>query len=101
MLNKTIIALVSISVLFMSGIIVGWIAHSRSQDKAEIKQLKTDAKEVDKHETKETNKAATLGELKSVVVKIPDYTGCLDRDSSNEYLNGLFKQYNTARSTSN
>lgn len=89
MIQKLIGILILIAVLYGSGFASGYLYAKRAYDKGVIKQQKTDAKEVAKHEEKQRVVVKRVERIKRVLVTIPDSSGCLDTDSPADYIERL------------
>ena len=102
-LKKVAMIAVAVIVVFvlgaLSGGMLGWSYCKSSQKSAVIKQQEKDANEVLKHEDKKDAAEQKIRDIIRKRVKTAiDPSGCLDRNSPDDYLNGLFDAENAAKS---
>jgi len=85
-------AIIGVLIIVMCGVsgLAGWTLAKRAGDRGVIKQQQKDAEEVMKHEeAKEKVQEKIRTVIKTRIIKVPDPSGCLDRPSPDNYLDGL------------
>lgn len=98
-MNKNII--IAILVLVMCGVsgLAGWTLAKRASDRGVIKQQKSDAKELMKHDVaRETTDKKVKTIIRTRIRTIVDPSGCIDTSSPDSYIDSLLDADSTAES---
>lgn len=88
-MKETIVMLIVTVGLFVAGVFSGIYYHKQSSLKGVIKQQGKDATAVMEHKEKQKEVIKYVTKTKTVLLKIKDNSGCLDRSNAGPYLDSL------------